>query len=199
MKLQQVAGRSGRESLPPSQTRPKLNSYTPRAAREGPKPAVALKNMRLSSGNCIDSRSFHFPNIRPSQDYSAPGADYYAERLPSPPAPVVHHSFGWAWHPYLRPATIVARISEFVNLSGGIMSVEQKVKQIIVEQLGVDEAQVDSTASFVDDLGADSLDIVELVMAFEEAFELDIPDEDAEKIATVKDAVDYIEAKQAKK
>lgn len=78
-------------------------------------------------------------------------------------------------------------------------SVEQKVKQIIVEQLGVDENQVDGTASFVDDLGADSLDIVELVMAFEEAFELDIPDEDAEKIRTVKDAVDYIEAKSAKK
>ncbi len=70
------------------------------------------------------------------------------------------------------------------------MAVEQKVKQIIVEQLGVDESQVDSNASFVDDLGADSLDIVELVMAFEEAFELEIPDEDAEKITTVKDAVD---------
>jgi len=79
---------------------------------------------------------------------------------------------------------------------GGFMSVEQKVKQIIVEQLGVDEAQVDPTASFVDDLGADSLDIVELVMAFEEAFDLDIPDEDAEKIATVKNAVDYIESKK---
>ncbi len=78
------------------------------------------------------------------------------------------------------------------------MSVEQKVKQIIVEQLGVDEAQVDSNASFVDDLGADSLDIVELVMAFEEAFDLDIPDEDAEKIRTVKDAVDYIEGKAKK-
>jgi acyl carrier protein len=78
------------------------------------------------------------------------------------------------------------------------MSVEQKVKQIIVEQLGVDEGQVDSTASFVDDLGADSLDIVELVMAFEEAFDLDIPDEDAEKIQNVKDAVDYIEAKKGK-
>jgi acyl carrier protein len=76
------------------------------------------------------------------------------------------------------------------------MSVEQKVKQIIVEQLGVDESAVDSTASFVDDLGADSLDIVELVMAFEEAFEIDIPDEDAEKITTVKDAIDYIEAKK---
>jgi acyl carrier protein len=79
------------------------------------------------------------------------------------------------------------------------MSVEQKVKQIIVEQLGVDENQVDSTASFVDDLGADSLDIVELVMAFEEGFDLEIPDEDAEKITTVKDAVDYIESKQASK
>ncbi|MGD0202041.1 MAG: acyl carrier protein [Bryobacteraceae bacterium] len=79
------------------------------------------------------------------------------------------------------------------------MSVEQKVKQIIVEQLGVDEAQVDSGASFVDDLGADSLDIVELIMAFEEAFDLDIPDEEAEKIATVKDAIDYIEGKMAKK
>ena len=78
-------------------------------------------------------------------------------------------------------------------------AVEQKVKQIIVEQLGVDESQVDNNASFVDDLGADSLDIVELVMAFEEAFELEIPDEDAEKIATVKDAVDYIEAKSQKK
>ena len=79
------------------------------------------------------------------------------------------------------------------------MSVEQKVKQIIVEQLGVDESQVDPSASFVDDLGADSLDIVELVMAFEEAFDIDIPDEDAEKIVTVKDAIDYIEAKKKKK
>ncbi len=79
------------------------------------------------------------------------------------------------------------------------MSVEAKVKQIIAEQLGVDEAQVDATASFVDDLGADSLDIVELVMAFEEAFDLEIPDEDAEKITTVKDAVSYIEAKAGKK
>ena len=77
-------------------------------------------------------------------------------------------------------------------------SVEQKVKQIIVEQLGVDENQVDNSASFVDDLGADSLDIVELVMALEEAFDIDIPDEDAEKIATVKDAIDYIEAKKKK-
>ncbi len=73
-------------------------------------------------------------------------------------------------------------------------SVEERVKQIIVEQLGVDEAEVTPTASFVDDLGADSLDTVELVMAFEEAFEIEIPDEDAEKITTVKDAVDYIQS-----
>ena len=73
------------------------------------------------------------------------------------------------------------------------MSVEQKVKQIIVEQLGVDEAQVDSTASFVDDLGADSLDIVELVMALEDEYGIEIPDEDAEKIETVGDAIKYIE------
>jgi acyl carrier protein len=71
-------------------------------------------------------------------------------------------------------------------------SVEEKVKQIIVEQLGVDEGEVTSNASFVDDLGADSLDTVELVMAFEEAFDIEIPDEDAEKIRTVKDAVEYI-------
>ncbi len=72
-------------------------------------------------------------------------------------------------------------------------SVEERVKQIIVEQLGVDEAEVTPAASFVDDLGADSLDTVELVMAFEEAFEIEIPDEDAEKIRTVQDAVSYIE------
>ena len=72
-------------------------------------------------------------------------------------------------------------------------STEERVKQIIVEQLGVDEAEVTSKASFVDDLGADSLDTVELVMAFEEAFDIEIPDEDAEKIRTVQDAVSYIE------
>ena len=71
-------------------------------------------------------------------------------------------------------------------------AVEEKVKQIIVEQLGVDEGEVAASASFVDDLGADSLDTVELVMAFEEAFDIEIPDEDAEKIRTVQDAVDYI-------
>jgi acyl carrier protein len=70
--------------------------------------------------------------------------------------------------------------------------VEERVKQIIVEQLGTDEAEVTPTASFIDDLGADSLDTVELVMAFEEAFEIEIPDEDAEKIQTVKNAIEYL-------
>ena len=73
------------------------------------------------------------------------------------------------------------------------MNVEEKVKSIIVEQLGVDEAEVAIEAKFVDDLGADSLDTVELVMALEEEFNLEISDEDAEKIATVGDAVRYIE------
>ena len=72
------------------------------------------------------------------------------------------------------------------------MSVEEKVKEIIVDQLGVDEKQVKSEASFIDDLGADSLDTVELVMALEEEFDIEIPDEDAEKITSVQNAVDYI-------
>lgn len=74
-------------------------------------------------------------------------------------------------------------------------SVEEKVKSIIVEQLGVQADEVKPEASFVDDLGADSLDTVELVMAFEEAFGIEIPDEDAEKIQKVKDALAYIEGK----
>jgi acyl carrier protein len=73
-------------------------------------------------------------------------------------------------------------------------SAEEKVKQIIVEQLGVDQAEVTAGASFQDDLGADSLDIVELVMAFEESFDIEIPDEEAEKIKTVGDAVNYVQA-----
>ena len=73
------------------------------------------------------------------------------------------------------------------------MSVSEKVKSIIVEQLGVDAEEVTPTASFTDDLGADSLDIVELVMAFEEEFGIEIPDEDAENISTVQDACNYIE------
>ncbi len=73
------------------------------------------------------------------------------------------------------------------------MAVAEKVKSIIVEQLGVDADEVKAEASFTDDLGADSLDIVELVMAFEEEFGIEIPDEDAEKIQRVQEAVKYIE------
>ena len=74
------------------------------------------------------------------------------------------------------------------------MSIEERVKKIVVEQLGVKEEEVTSEASFVDDLGADSLDTVELVMALEEEFKTEIPDEDAENITTVKQAVDYVSA-----
>ena len=77
-------------------------------------------------------------------------------------------------------------------------NIEQAVKKIIAEQLGVNEAEIKNESSFVDDLGADSLDTVELVMAFEEAFNIEIPDEAAEKIQKVKDAVDYIEKNSSK-
>ena len=75
------------------------------------------------------------------------------------------------------------------------MSVEEKVKEIIVDQLGVYEKQVTAEASFIDDLGADSLDTVELVMALEEEFDIEIPDDEAEKIATVQDATNYINSR----
>ena len=74
------------------------------------------------------------------------------------------------------------------------MSTFDKVKAIVVEQLGVDESEVDIDSTFIDDLGADSLDIVELIMAFEEEFNIEIPDDVAEKIKTVKDTVDYIDS-----
>ncbi len=76
-------------------------------------------------------------------------------------------------------------------------SILDRVKKVVVKQLEVSEDEVTETASFVDDLGADSLDVVELVMGLEEEFDIEIPDEDAEKIATVGDAVKYIESKTA--
>ncbi|CAI8035012.1 Acyl carrier protein [Geodia barretti] len=79
------------------------------------------------------------------------------------------------------------------------MSVEAKVQGIIAEQLGVDEKEVTESASFIDDLGADSLDTVELVMAFEEEFDIEISDEDAEEITTVADAIRYITEKTSEK
>jgi len=75
-------------------------------------------------------------------------------------------------------------------------SIEERVKEIICEQLGVEETEVAAAAKFIEDLGADSLDTVELVMAFEEEFDLEIPDEDAEKITTVGDAIQYIKDNQ---
>jgi acyl carrier protein len=77
------------------------------------------------------------------------------------------------------------------------MSVEEKVKSIIVEQLGVDAEEVTAEASFVEDLGADSLDTVELIMAFEEEFGVEISDDEAEKIRKVRDAVDYIQKRSS--
>ena len=76
-------------------------------------------------------------------------------------------------------------------------NISERVKKIVVEHLGVDEAKVTEEASFVDDLGADSLDTVELVMAFEEEFGCEIPDDAAEKILTVKDAIEYIKSHQS--
>jgi acyl carrier protein len=79
------------------------------------------------------------------------------------------------------------------------MSVEEKVKEIIAEQLGVKKEEIKPESSFIDDLGADSLDTVEVVMALEEEFGIEIPDEEAEKITTVGEAIKYIEAKAKKK
>ena len=81
---------------------------------------------------------------------------------------------------------------------GAEKTIEQRVKDIIVEQLGVNPEQVTPQASFIEDLGADSLDIVELVMAFEEEFGVEVPDEDAEKLQTVGDVIKYIEDKSSK-
>ena len=79
------------------------------------------------------------------------------------------------------------------------MAIEEKIKSIIAEQLGVKQEEVSPQASFIDDLGADSLDTVELIMALEEEFNVEIPDEDAEKMTTVGDAIKYIEEKVATK
>ncbi len=79
------------------------------------------------------------------------------------------------------------------------MTIEKKIKQVIAEQLGLNEDEIESDASLIDDLGADSLDIVELVMAMEEDFGMEIPDEDAEKIVTVQDIIDYVKKRTQKK
>jgi acyl carrier protein len=93
----------------------------------------------------------------------------------------------------LEPPLVRGGPADQFKEEGVPMAVADRVKSIIVEQLGVDEDEVTLEASFTDDLGADSLDIVELVMAFEEEFGIEIPDEEAEKIGNVKEAVEYIE------
>jgi acyl carrier protein len=93
----------------------------------------------------------------------------------------------------LEPEFVRVRATSWKDKEGIPMPVADRVKSIIVEQLGVDEEEVTLEASFTDDLGADSLDIVELVMAFEEEFGIEIPDEEAEKIGNVREAVNYIE------
>ncbi len=93
----------------------------------------------------------------------------------------------------LEPHIVRGLAAPITLTEGTTMAVADKVKSIIVEQLGVDEEEVTLDASFTDDLGADSLDIVELVMAFEEEFGIEIPDEEAEKISNVREAVDYIQ------
>jgi acyl carrier protein len=89
---------------------------------------------------------------------------------------------------------LTARVTNraYLEESTEMSTIEERVKKIVVEQLGVKEDEVTNEASFVDDLGADSLDTVELVMALEEEFETEIPDEDAEKITTVQQAIDYV-------
>jgi len=87
-------------------------------------------------------------------------------------------------------------LSEICKGKEKMSNIEERVKKIIIEQLGVDEAEVKNESSFVDDLGADSLDTVELVMALEEEFDTEIPDEEAEKITTVQAAIDYVNSAQ---
>ena len=92
----------------------------------------------------------------------------------------------------LKPRVISVFFSDIQELDETMSSIEERVKKIVAEQLGVKEEEVQTSASFVEDLGADSLDTVELVMALEEEFETEIPDEEAEKITTVQLAIDYI-------
>jgi acyl carrier protein len=89
-------------------------------------------------------------------------------------------------------AIIRKTVKPLLETSMSLDSIEQRVKKIVAEQLGVNEAEIKTESSFVDDLGADSLDMVELVMALEDEFETEIPDEEAEKITTVQQAIDYV-------
>ena len=92
----------------------------------------------------------------------------------------------------VNPTIIHRQLSELILEVFCRMVSEERIKEIIVEQLGVEGSEITSDASFIDDLGADSLDTVELVMAFEEEFDIEIPDEEAEKIRTVRDVLNYL-------
>ncbi len=94
-------------------------------------------------------------------------------------------------------ASVAAVCTPNTDVEDEMSEVADRVKKIVVEHLGVEESKVTPEASFIDDLGADSLDTVELVMAFEEAFSVEIPEDAAEKISTVKDAIDFIEKQKA--
>jgi acyl carrier protein len=129
--------------------------------------------------------------VRPAAlHHLAPSVDLEFRGWAGVCSPVPDVLIAEASHPALPLSASTERSTQEIRMASGV---EEKVKQIIVEQLQVDEAEVTPAASFQEDLGADSLDVVELVMQFEEAFDLEIPDEDAEKIKTVKDAIDYIE------
>jgi acyl carrier protein len=99
-------------------------------------------------------------------------------------------TFVTAWR--LHSSALGYNSRDFSHLEICMESIEQRVKKIVAEQLGVNEAEIKNESSFLDDLGADSLDMVELVMALEDEFETEIPDEEAEKITTVQQAIDYI-------
>jgi acyl carrier protein len=131
-------------------------------------------------------RWYERPPLRPTG--TADEIVLFEARLQAvPPAPNQHDG---KWRREMRAEASFRRSNEEEWMS----DVNDRIKKIVVEHLGVDESKVTENASFIDDLGADSLDTVELVMAFEEEFGCEIPDDAAEKIVTVKDAVNFIEA-----
>jgi acyl carrier protein len=99
-------------------------------------------------------------------------------------------------HPASRPPAYILNREQYHHLEESAMSIEEKVRDIIVEQLGVSPEEVKPESAFVEDLGADSLDLTELIMAMEEEFGTEIDDDDAQKMTTVKDAINYIKSKQ---
>jgi acyl carrier protein len=130
-------------------------------------------------------------HVGPQEIAAMPGLKGNSKRCWQPVPRLARQSFGDSPLQGIFPAITLAGLARLQEL--GMPGVEEKVKQIIVDQLGVESTDVVTASSFVDDLGADSLDRVELIMALEETFGIEIPDEAAEKIVTVQDAVDYIQ------